>query len=54
MKHFTNNGKEYLRKYNIPGQGKSKEQYESNMKALAFSFLGLFIVTLIIIYETYF
>ena len=36
MKHFTNNGKEYLRKYDIPGQGKSKEQYESNMKALAF------------------
>jgi hypothetical protein len=54
MKHFTNNAKEYLRKYDVPGQGKSKEQYKSNMKAIAFSFLGLFIVTLILIYETYF
>ena len=53
MNHFANNGREYLRKYDTPGQGKTKEQYAASMKMLALSYLGIILVlTLLIIWPS--
>ena len=56
MNHFSNNGKEYLRKKMTKEdmeyrQGRSKKQYESNAKGSFIATMGLFVIILgIIIY----
>lgn len=44
MKHFTNNGKEYLRKDKVrqyrSNQGRSPKQMEGNYKVLEWTFVG--------------
>lgn len=52
MKHFTNNGKEYLRQYDdedIDYQGRSKEQYSRNLKAVFFSYVGIIVIIAILL-----
>lgn len=53
MKHFYNNGKEYLRSGNPrqyrSRQGKSDERYSRDMKLLAISYLGIILTILLII-----
>jgi len=50
MKHFTNNGKEYLKmteedmKYR---QGRSRQSVEGSYKAAAFSIIGVIIMLII-------
>lgn len=44
MKHFTNNGKEYLKKDKVrqyrSNQGRSPKQMEGNYKVLEWTFVG--------------
>tara|TARA_B100001057_G_C22648765_1_gene871236 strand:- start:547 stop:726 length:180 start_codon:yes stop_codon:yes gene_type:complete len=53
MNHFSNNGKEYLRKMTKEDieyrQGRSKKQYESNAKGSFIATIGLFFVLVSII-----
>ena len=50
MKHFTNNGKEYLKmteedmKYR---QGRSRQSVEGSYKAAAFSIIGIIVILII-------
>ncbi len=50
MKHFTNNGKEYLKmteedmKYR---QGRSRQNVEGSYKAAAFSIIGIIVMLII-------
>ena len=38
-----------MKKYDIPGQGKTKEQYAASMKILALSYLGIILVLTVLI-----
>lgn len=35
------NGKDYLTKYDVPGQGRRKDQYKSSFIVLAIGFIGI-------------
>ena len=48
MKHFMNNGKEYLRKDNkFDYQGRSKKQYEGSAFGAFIGFLGIIVILVI-------
>ena len=49
MEHFANNGKEYLKQYETPGQGRTKDQYKYSLMAFAIAFIGICVIGSVLI-----
>ena len=49
MNHFANNGKEYLRKYESPGQGRTKDQYKHSFIVFGIAFIGICVIGSVLI-----
>ena len=49
MNHFANNRKEYLRKYELPGQGRTKDQYKHSLIVFAIGFIGICVIGSVLI-----
>ena len=37
----ANNGRDYLKKYELPGQGRTKDQYKHSFIVFAIGFIGI-------------
>lgn len=52
MKHYFNEGKEYIKKDNFEYQGRSQKQYQDSSKIFLIAAAGLFIlITFSVLYD---